>query len=573
MKNPEILVRWPENSAGVREVLCGEALNFSPGDPVDFFGSFLYQERNEQQTGFVLSHILQRVHHIQREYILCTVRVLLLYFLFFLCSLSSSAQSPLFSQYRVAPNATLNPAWAAASPDWWVVAHYRRQNLDGGNTFRSSQFSATRPLLWGKQRYGGVGISVLDDRAGEAGWYRFQRLGASLAQDIALTRQQRLSLGFNANYQVKRISTENIRTGSQFRPGQGFDPALTSGENMNDLQANYLSLGTGLLWYAVDRDQATIFYTGISWLDFNRPDESFFGSVQPLPSTLTVQNGFRAYQKNRFSVFPEFLLVYQAGATLLNVGSRFSYELRNAFSANTTNPRVDLITRYMLNRNLVLTLQWHQPSYTLGVSFDTEASIRPANPLQNAFEVALAWHQPVKPKDKPQWNRRRKKRNRRDRSKSKISVRIPRLASIPPNSPVDSLGKLPEVSTVTSPLVSIPKGKITTSSLDLIVEFSFNQTLVNSDSENSLATIAQFLRQHPNLVVTLAGHTDNVGNDEANQRLSLARARAVQRLLLEQQVASERIRIEGKGESEPLYPNTDEVLRAKNRRVEISFSR
>ena len=500
------------------------------------------------------------------------IRLPSLLFIFFLSAFSSSAQSPLFSQYRVAPNATLNPAWAAASPDWWVVAHYRRQNLDGGNTFRSSQFSATRPLLWGKQRYGGVGVAVLDDRTGEAGWYRFQRVGASLAQDIALTRQQRLSLGFNANYQVKRISTENIRTGSQFRPGQGFDPALTSGENMNDLQANYLSLGTGLLWYVVDRDQATTFYAGLSWLDFNRPDESFFGSVQPLPSTLTIQNGFRVYQKNRFSVFPEFLLVHQAGATLLNAGSRFSYELRNAFATNTTNPRVDLVTRYTLNRNLALALQWHQSSYVLGVNFDVGASTHRANPFQNAFEVALAWHQPVKPKDKPQWKRRRKKRDRRDRSHSEISVRIPRLTLLPPHSPVDSLGKLPEVSTVTSPLVSIPKGKITTSTLDLIIEFSFNQTLVNSTSENSLANITQFLRQHPNLVVTLTGHTDNVGGNEANQRLSLARARQVRRFLLDQQVALERIHIEGKGESEPLYPNTDEALRAKNRRVEISFS-
>jgi len=42
-----ILVRWPENSAGVRESLCGEALNF-----LEFFGSFLFQDKNEQTEVF-----------------------------------------------------------------------------------------------------------------------------------------------------------------------------------------------------------------------------------------------------------------------------------------------------------------------------------------------------------------------------------------------------------------------------------------------------------------------------------------------------------------------------------------
>ncbi len=116
------------------------------------------------------------------------------------------------------------------------------------------------------------------------------------------------------------------------------------------------------------------------------------------------------------------------------------------------------------------------------------------------------------------------------------------------------------------------RGRIETSTLNLFVEFSFNQTSVRAESQSSLQAIARFLRQNPNLAVTLTGHTDNIGNQEDNQQLSLARAGAVRQLLLNNQIAPYRVLIEGKGEREPLYPNTDEVLRAKNRRVEISFS-
>ncbi|WKN41076.1 PorP/SprF family type IX secretion system membrane protein [Tunicatimonas pelagia] len=499
------------------------------------------------------------------------IRTFLLLF-FLLSALHSFAQNPLFTQYQLAPVNT-NPAWAAASPDWWVVAHYRRQNFDGGYIFQSSQLTVTRPLLQGKRRYGGVGISVLDDNTGESGWYRFQRLGALLAHDISLSRYQRLSLGVQAHYQIKRISTENIRTGSQFRPGQGFDPALGSGENMNDLQANYLSLGTGVLWYALDRHENTTFYAGISWLDLNRPDESFFGDAQPLPSTLSLQSGLRAYQKNRFTLFPELLLLHQAGVSILNVGSRFSYELRNAFGIADSAPRVDFIPRYTLNRSLALALQWHQSNYTLGVSFDTGASSHRANPLRSAFEVALAWHQPVTPKNKNKRKRRKKRKSsRRNRSTEKISVAIPLLTSLPPASFTDSVREF-SVTRVVVPLSSNDfRGRIETSTLNLFIEFPFGQTSVGEESRSSLQAIARFLRQNSNLIVTLTGHTDNVGSREGNQRLSLARANAVRQFLLNYQIDYQRIKVGGRGEEEPLYPNADEVLRAKNRRVEISFS-
>ena len=65
------------------------------------------------------------------------------------------------------------------------------------------------------------------------------------------------------------------------------------------------------------------------------------------------------------------------------------------------------------------------------------------------------------------------------------------------------------------------------------------------------------------------GHTDSVGSDAYNQRLSLARAESVKAYLVSQGIPAARIKTEGKGESQPVADNASADGRAKNRRVEI----
>jgi len=69
--------------------------------------------------------------------------------------------------------------------------------------------------------------------------------------------------------------------------------------------------------------------------------------------------------------------------------------------------------------------------------------------------------------------------------------------------------------------------------------------------------------------IEVAGHTDNVGSDEDNQRLSLNRANAVRTYLVEHGVEPERIAAQGYGESRPVADNQTEEGRAQNRRVEM----
>jgi OOP family OmpA-OmpF porin len=74
--------------------------------------------------------------------------------------------------------------------------------------------------------------------------------------------------------------------------------------------------------------------------------------------------------------------------------------------------------------------------------------------------------------------------------------------------------------------------------------------------------------------VTIEGHTDSIGSEGYNQRLSERRAAAVQQYLEAQGIAPERLETVGKGESEPVAPNTQDGRdnpegRAMNRRAEL----
>ena len=70
-------------------------------------------------------------------------------------------------------------------------------------------------------------------------------------------------------------------------------------------------------------------------------------------------------------------------------------------------------------------------------------------------------------------------------------------------------------------------------------------------------------------VVIAVGHTDSVGDDAFNQKLSVARSEAVKAYLVSKGVEKNRIYTEGKGEKQPVADNKTADGRAKNRRVEI----
>lgn len=103
-----------------------------------------------------------------------------------------------------------------------------------------------------------------------------------------------------------------------------------------------------------------------------------------------------------------------------------------------------------------------------------------------------------------------------------------------------------------------------------VLYFDGGSEVLTADSAAELAMIKREITERPASEVMVIGHTDTVGGQEANDKLSLKRAAAVREILIAAGVPSQKIETAGRGEREPLVPSGDEIAEPKNRRVEIS---
>ena len=99
--------------------------------------------------------------------------------------------------------------------------------------------------------------------------------------------------------------------------------------------------------------------------------------------------------------------------------------------------------------------------------------------------------------------------------------------------------------------------------------FAPNRTTILPESEQSLQELHSLLDDNPDMRIRIIGHTDSMGPDEVNQRLSEGRANSVRDDLIRRGISADRIEADGKGEHEPIAPNDTEEGRAQNRRVEF----
>ena len=104
--------------------------------------------------------------------------------------------------------------------------------------------------------------------------------------------------------------------------------------------------------------------------------------------------------------------------------------------------------------------------------------------------------------------------------------------------------------------------------VELDVKFDFDKATVRPESYGEIRSLADFMQQYPQTTTVVEGHTDAVGSDQYNQRLSERRAQAVRDVLVQQGVDASRVESVGYGESQPIADNSTEAGRQLNRRVE-----
>lgn len=99
--------------------------------------------------------------------------------------------------------------------------------------------------------------------------------------------------------------------------------------------------------------------------------------------------------------------------------------------------------------------------------------------------------------------------------------------------------------------------------------FDFDKSVLKPEGRAKLDDLVSKIRDVNLEVIIAVGHTDSIGSDAYNQRLSVRRAEAVKAYLVTKGIERNRVYTEGKGEKQPVADNRTAEGRAKNRRVEI----
>lgn len=495
----------------------------------------------------------------------------------------SNAQYFQFSQYNFTPQ-RINPAQAGSTDYASLSFLYRNQSTGGGFNLNSNIINASYPLFNRRQqRWSGVGISLMDDRAGQSGIFVTQEVSASWAVHVPLAKWQTLSLGINVLHSNRRLDLAGLYTGSQYIEDRGFDGGIGSGEPLAGLRNRYNTFSSGLYWQQLDKSGNKLASFGFSFFDINRPDESFLEQESARASTYVITGSFVAYNEQRLSVLPEILFTRNAGRNVLNGGLVTRYVLNEY--RNRPSDNLDIITKYVVGRSGIIGLQFHRENFSFGVSYDIPFSKRVAN--AGAFELGLELRRLVDPKT------RVRKRNQKERTKAAArkqtaprtnGVAVKKLQPQPQDTTTNK-DTTPQTGNAMSERLRHKQDSVQAlathgelkhepfvlEETTLRFGFDFGQAELDKSSHDYLDELARALNDNPALEVELTGHTDNIGSQKFNMRLSFERANTLREELIRRGVDASRISVSGKGMSEPLNQNNTEQERAENRRVEMKI--
>lgn len=459
---------------------------------------------------------------------------------------------------------------------------YRNQKTGGDSQINSNFFSFEYPLLNPStgRPWSGLGVTLHNDKA--SGIFKTQEAAVSYAVHIRVGTMQTLSLGAKALLQTRSIDMNGFYTGSQYVPDRGFDPGYSNGENFNEIKSTFKTFSAGLYWQETDRKGRKLHHLGFSFFDFNRPYDSFFGDPSQLSSTFVFDGGFQMYSTKDFHIFPEALFTYSASNSVLNAGFRFQKEI-NVRPMNMSD-RVEVITKYVVGRSAILGVQLHTETVSLGLSYDFPVLNNNVGNI-GALELGFEWRKPVKTRAQKISAKRKKEAEEKKKQQAKntqpTKPKTTTAATPVKEIKADSVMTMPSVSidtlTKTSDIVNTDAKAGPLKQEPLVIEkvtlhfpFEFNSSELDEPTEKFLNDLAITLKEDENLQLKIEGHTDNIGSEKFNLKLSQRRADEVKSHLIKMGIAPERLQSVGMGMHKPLNENLTDADRAKNRRVEIT---
>lgn len=318
---------------------------------------------------------------------------------------SATAQDPRFSQIH-ASGVFINPAMTGLyNGQSRLSFNYRDQwsSFLGQVPFRTFGAAYDYRFYAGRNDYFSAGLSVLQDEAGDAQMSMSNiGLNASYMKQLSGGRGrssvQYLVAGARLALAQNSINWATLRFSTQF-DGNAFDPTLSTGEDMTNMNNMYADFNAGLMWYMVMDDNQSI-YLGAAMHHINQPNISLLDNLsETLYSTIQLHAGGEFPITSDISLLPMARYMMQGPSYEIDFGSSIRF---------TTNDfrdialRAGVLGRIVNGENAIGSdavtvlagLEWDR--WALGLSYDlTISDLSATNDGRGAFEISLMYTHPA----------------------------------------------------------------------------------------------------------------------------------------------------------------------------------
>ncbi|WNB17913.1 PorP/SprF family type IX secretion system membrane protein [Marivirga arenosa] len=467
-------------------------------------------------------------------------------------------QSFMHSLFDYAPN-RVNPAFASTDNYQNGIFIFRNQSASQDVNFMSSYAEVNQPFFNEDRRWSGISVSLMNDQTTGNNIYKLNQASVSYAISVPLIDKNELSFGLNSSFQSKSLNRQQLVTGSQYVEYFGFDSNLPSGESSGIINKNYFSFSFGFSWQKVDRYGKKLFTAGYSLQNLNRPEDSFNESnVNKLPFVNVLTGSATIFENYQWHLTQDVLFRHAGPSFEIITGPSIRYSM-----GNSATESIKSMLRYSTANNLMLGAVYDSKNYSVGGAFDINFF---KNNISNhgTFEVVFSI-----------------KRLRRPKRKSKLTYGNREKISEEKENTIDNEiqdneSKESEKEEEDAIKVETKAGTITYlphefEDLSYVFKFDFDDIELTEEDEEYIYQMSELLKQSDRVKVLITGHTDNVGTEEYNKKLSFERAKMIGLILLNNGVSKRKIRLVSKGETEPISSNETAEGRAKNRRVQMQL--
>ncbi len=311
-----------------------------------------------------------------------------------------------FSQLSKTP-LLQSPAMAGAfSSDLRVSAHYKNQWANIGNPYTTYAFAIDGKIKgdnW-KNKYIGVGGSLLTDKAGSLHFKRFQG-DLHTAYHQKVNTNHYLSFGLKIGVVQHSISLLEAQWDNQY-DGAGYNGSLSSGENISFQPFMSFDAGAGILWTyqmgngTVSSYDSKFMQIGLAVHHLNKPNLSFVGPQQSRYYQRYVLHGRGSFGINNSSwaVEPSFLFQRKSKEQELVIGTMFKYLIteKSHYTEYVAKFDVSFGGYYrFLSDAIVPTIYFNYATCGLGIGYDINISpLSAATNYRGGLEISLKFVSP-----------------------------------------------------------------------------------------------------------------------------------------------------------------------------------